>query len=134
MALVDLKRSNKEKSEEADETAPVAASQPDYGYGLCIHLEDNELEKLGITDLPKVGDEYHIRAIAKVKGVNERDYGKRKEAGVDLQITMMEATHEDEEPGEEDSVAEEESEDAEDQQVTGGARRTILHSTYRGRG
>ena len=109
------------------------SDQPDYGYGLNVHLEDHELEKLGITDLPKVGDEYHIRAIAKVKGVSERDYGQRQEQGVDLQITMMEATHEDEAQGEEDSVAEEEAEDAENRSVTGATKRTVMHSTYRGR-
>ena len=128
MALVDLKRDKAEKEEEAAEAAPVAASQPDYGYGLCIHLEDAEIEKLGINPLPGVGTEFHIRAVAIVKGVSERDYGDRKEAGIDLQITMMECEAETYEPGEENETAAQE--DAEE--ARGGT--TILRSTYRGRG
>jgi hypothetical protein len=129
MPLVDLKRSKQEKTEEAAETAPTPVSQPDYGYGTLIHLEDHEIEKLGIDPLPGVGDEFHIRAIAKVKGISERDYGDRKEAGIDLQITMMEV-------GLRESAKEEEGEDetpsAEDAEEQGRGARTVIHSTYRG--
>lgn len=131
MALVDLKRSSKEKREEADEAKPVAADQPDYGYGLRIRLEDHELEKLGMSGrIPQVGDEYHLAAIARVTGVNQVDYGKRKEASVELQITMMDATHEDE-AEEEGEAGTPESELAEEKAPVRTAK-TLMTGTYRG--
>ena len=135
MPLIDLKRTPKDKQEDAQEYAQEAAStatsQPDYGYGLQIHLEAEELEKLGIKDLPQVGDEYHLHAIAKVKGVNERDSGARKESEVDLQITMMEIKHGSEMSEENDSVGEKEAESAENMAV-GGRAKTMMHNAYRG--
>ena len=87
--LVDLKYSKAELKEEAQE-AKIGYSQQPYPYGLCIRLESDELEKLGITEMPQVGGEIHFMAIAKVTGVNQSAYeGQDGESCVSLQITMM---------------------------------------------
>lgn len=131
MALIDLKRTPKEKKEDAQEAVPSPDNQPDYSYGLCLHLEDDELQKLNITQLPRVGDEYEIKAVARVKSVSARDDDGGSESCMDLQITMMEATLEP--SGEEvDSVAEEESGHAE-MMAVGGRPKTMMTNSYRGR-
>ena len=118
MALVDLKMSKAEQKTEA-----VSPEPSDYSYGLCITLDTDELEKLGITTLPGVGDECHIRAVGEVTSVSENDAGNGQERSVRVQIQMMELRNEGQEEGEE-SVAEEEGEDAE--------ATTVMRSTYRG--
>lgn len=89
MALINMKMSR----EEAKEYAPQAIDSegPEYPYGLCICLNDDSLEKLGITNLPKVGTEMMI--MAKVKVTSTRAYSDKEgeaESSVDLQITDME--------------------------------------------
>lgn len=67
-----------------------APSGSAYPYGLVLRLGDDELKKLGITDLPKVGAELHL--IAKVEVVSVSDYDS-KDGGdhesVEYQITDM---------------------------------------------
>lgn len=87
--LVDMAYTKAEIKEEAKETKfPGEPSK--YPWGLQIRLEDEELKKLGVTDLPQVGGEMHLAVIAKVTGVSENtmadgDY----DCCVTLQITMM---------------------------------------------
>jgi len=131
MALIDLKMSKKDMAEEA---SPVSAeNQNPYPYGACLHLDTDELEKLKIKELPAVGDEYHIRAVGRVTSVSSNESVGGERRVLDIQIEMMELTHEDEAEAEPDSVAEEEAEDAENSAVSGAKTRTIMHSTYRGR-
>lgn len=50
--MVDMKRAG-----DADSDIPADGSgMPEYPYGLCIHLDGEDLKKLGITDLPAPGD------------------------------------------------------------------------------
>lgn len=124
MALVDLKRTKEDKAEEATEVA-AGPSGDDYPYGTCLNLDTDELDKLGISKLPEVGDEYHIHAIGKVTRVSSSaTEGQDESNGISVQITMMEMVHEDEEPGEVETPAAEEAEER---------GNTILASTYRGK-
>lgn len=64
---------------------------PKYPYGLCLCLDNDTLEKLGITTLPEVGQVMELKALAIVTSVGmnqEQDGDKRQRA--DLQITDME--------------------------------------------
>lgn len=64
---------------------------PKYPYGLCLCLDNDTLEKLGITSLPDVGQVMEIKALATVTSVGmnqEQDGDKRQRA--DLQITDLE--------------------------------------------
>ncbi len=67
------------------------ADEPRYPYGLCISLGKEELEKLGITALPKVGTEMTIMAKAYVKMTRAYEtQGEGEDMGIELQITDLE--------------------------------------------
>ena len=129
--LVDLKMSKKDMAEEA---SPMA-DQSQYPYGVCLNLDTDELKKLGIKDLPAVGDEYHIHAVGEVTSVSEQDTGSGESRSLRIQITMLQLVHEDESEAEEssESPADEEAEEAERGAVMGKAK-TVLSNAYRGRG
>ena len=89
MAMVNMKHSREEASKYT-EPAEVG-DEPQYPYGLCISLHEDELEKLGITSLPAVGTEMALMAKVYVKSTSSY---QTQEGGsnmsVDLQITYME--------------------------------------------
>lgn len=120
MALVDLKMSKKDMDAESQ---PSASQQSPYPYGLCLRLDGDELDKLGIKDLPAVGDEFHIQAIGCVTSVAEMNSANSESRHIEIQIEQMELSNEGPADGEA-SVAEEEGEDAE--------ASTVMRSTYRG--
>lgn len=67
---------------------------PKYPYGLSIHLDDDTLAKLGLTDLPKVGSNLVAQITVTVTGTSQRATQSGKEGEtlrtcVDLQITDM---------------------------------------------
>lgn len=89
MALVNMKMSREEAKEYNTIDSPDNA--PQYPYGLCLDLNDDSLEKLGITALPKVGTEMTITAKVVVKSVSAYDrMGGDAEQSVSMQITDME--------------------------------------------
>lgn len=86
----------KKEVEKYDAPSPAAVSSvPTYPYGLCISLEDESLEKLGLNgEMPAVGEVLQFCAIAKVTSasLNEReksDGTKEQCCRVELQITDM---------------------------------------------
>lgn len=87
MKLVDMKRSKKE-TKDRNKVSCSPDSDP-YGYGMCIRLEDEDLQKLGITTLPKVGGRMNVEAVCKVISASQSadSYGKRR--SVELQITKL---------------------------------------------
>lgn len=97
MNIVSMKRTAAEKKamEALYKEGPVSSSE-DYGYGLQLSLGKSELNKLGIKDLPEVGDEFHIYAVARVTSVSAQMSEKMADTrSVNLQITEMGAMHED---------------------------------------
>lgn len=89
----DLKHEMAEMS--APSVAPSEYKGPKYPYGLCISLDDDSLEKLGMAgDLPPVGSIINFMAIAKVTSASENERegmdGKAEKCcRVELQITDM---------------------------------------------
>jgi hypothetical protein len=81
--MVSMKMSAEERKEYTTEA--VASDAPQYPYGLCITLDDDALEKLGLTEMPNVGTEVMVMAKAVVKRADEANH-----RSVDLQITDME--------------------------------------------
>ncbi len=79
------------KKQQEGMTVPVAAEpeKPEYPYGLCLRLGREELMKLGIKQLPQVGDSFVVDAKCVVKGVSAGDGDGGKYASCDLQITDM---------------------------------------------
>lgn len=90
MKLVDLAFTPAERKEEQTELAKPSVGE--YPYGLTIRLDEKStLQKLGLLDdLPDVGEELNIQAVARVVSVSMRDTGDDDERTcVELQICRM---------------------------------------------
>ena len=69
---------------------PVIGGSPDkYDYGLRITLNADSLKKLGVKDLPTVGDEYHLMAACRVISTSKNASETNESARVELQITHL---------------------------------------------
>lgn len=85
-------KSMKLSKEEVKENTPMAQAKddmPQYPYGLQIRLGKEELEKLGLSEMPELGSESILHAKVKVTSVSESEslYGEHK--SLELQITEM---------------------------------------------
>lgn len=88
MAMVNMK--SKIESPEV-ESEYEDGDEPRYPYGLCLHLGNDELEKLKISEVPDVGTEVMIMAKAYVKSTSAYDTQRDgKSRSAELQITDME--------------------------------------------
>jgi hypothetical protein len=104
-AMIDMVKSAEDVKKEIGNSFPATPAAPTvaaYPYGLCLSLEEDELAKLGLDDLPNVGEMIHLCAMAKVTSVsqNERemtDGSKKSCRRVELQITHLATESEDEE-------------------------------------
>lgn len=88
MKLVNLAMKPKETQAEAPCT-PDPGDQPKYPYGTQLYLCEDELKKLGMKEMPTVGTEVPIMAVAKVVGTSERETQEGSRKTLDLQITSM---------------------------------------------
>lgn len=83
MKLCDMKRAK-------ERTSPEVKSPPadPYGYGLHIHLDDDQITKLGL-EMPKVGAKFAVEAVAVVTSASQRaDTGGRTRT-VELQLRKL---------------------------------------------
>lgn len=88
--LVSMKMDPKEAEEYAGPTSLAAKDQPAYPWGLCVNLENDSLEKLGMTDLPEVGATLQLTARVTVTSVSSNQTeGNEPRRCVNLQITDM---------------------------------------------
>jgi hypothetical protein len=89
--LVSMIRTAEDKRGDKMAGPAIESTAPDYPYGLCIHMDKDELDKLGITKLPEIGTEMMIEAKVKVTRVSqsaaERADGSEEYTSVDFQIT-----------------------------------------------
>lgn len=94
MALVSMelaKRAEKELEEKHME------DKPRFPYGLKIHLEKEQLERLGMTELPKVGKMKKMVAVVEVTDVHisETVLGEGdKSVGLQIKELMFEEARE----------------------------------------
>lgn len=103
--MIDMAKSPEEvKKDVGQEAAPGwPLTTQVYPYGLCIRLEDDTLEKLGLgNEMPSVGDMIHLCAMAKVTSVSENEMedgngGKKSRRCIELQITHLATESEDDE-------------------------------------
>jgi hypothetical protein len=96
MALVDMKLSKKESKEEVG-LVSTKSDGPRYPYGLSLDLNDESMEKLGLSAKSfSVGESVVIKAKAKVKSLRMNQYeGEDKTESMDLQITHLEVVSSD---------------------------------------
>jgi hypothetical protein len=88
----------KDKAKEMENAVPPVSDGkgPKYPWGLQLRLENESLDKLGITTLPEVGKECRVVGVAKVVSVEQRDReGGETRRHVELQITKLAIEHED---------------------------------------
>ncbi len=90
-----------------------AADVPTYPWGLCINLEDEQIEKLKLDDECEVGDTIHFCVEAEVtsESKNKTEGGPRRR--IELQITALAV----------DDGDADDAEDAEEERTERAARR-----------
>lgn len=88
---MELKSMKLPPSEKEPEPETAIAPREDYPWGLRLHLDAQQLEQLGIKDLPDVGLEVQLVAKAKVTSVNmgASEGTKKVHKSVSLQITDL---------------------------------------------
>lgn len=90
MALKDMALSKAEAKETLTEyCTPDAGEAPKYPWGLSLDLNNQVLEKLGITSLPTVGSEMTLTATVKVTRISAYEEQDGAEQCLGLQITAM---------------------------------------------
>lgn len=97
--LIDMAKTPEEYAEEkAVYESSATYNPPKYPYGLCICLDGDMLDRLGLT-LPEVGDTIDLCAFAKVTSVSSSERENGSDRRVELQITHLglEEEEEDEE-------------------------------------
>jgi len=85
--MINMKRAHKDATMLSD---CCANDQPEYPYGLCLSLDDESLQKLGIDQLPDVGTVMHLVARVQVTSVSQYERTDGKNRDISLQITDME--------------------------------------------
>jgi len=86
MSLVNMKSANNHK----ESTLGSQIEREEYPYGLSINLGNEQMEKLGINALPKVGSEMMITAKCVVNHASSNQHeGNKEELSFTMQITDM---------------------------------------------
>lgn len=97
--LISLKLDKKESKKESPEAREIEG--PRYPYGTSLYLDEVAMEKLGIAEMPEVGEECRIVATAKVTGTSSREYDGGSHKTLDIQLTEMSVEWPSEKDGEE---------------------------------
>lgn len=85
--MINLAMTPDQSKEEYD----INAEMPKYPYGTTLYIDEDIMAKLGMTELPKVGSQIKIAAIATVTSVSQRQEASGETCqNVELQITDME--------------------------------------------
>lgn len=87
MALTSMRRTPKLRGTIVTEQA--VPEEERWPYGLRIHLEEEDLERLGFGDLPGVGTEMGLKARVVVKSAGVHDGSDGKKRNLELQIVAM---------------------------------------------
>lgn len=92
MINMAMKSEGKGKSDGCCCCAPCDcdSDKPRYPWGLQLHLETEQLDALGVKDMPKVGSTLTIQCVVKVSGCREEEReGGEASRSVSLQIVDM---------------------------------------------
>lgn len=113
--MVDMAYSKAETKEmKGEAVCSPGGDAAKFPWGLCIRLEQAELDKLGMRQLPGVDQEVHIVAVGVVTGVNSNQRtGDKPQTSVAIQITGLQVVVEMAQPGEaKETMADENKESA----------------------
>lgn len=78
-----------------EEVAPSETSGEDYPWGLRLHLEDDQLDKLGIDMMPDPGTKRMMMAKVEVVSTDLHNRDGEQHRSMSLQITDMKLGDED---------------------------------------
>lgn len=102
--MIDMAKTPEQVKEDAPCTlGDKPPKGPLYPWGLCLRIEKDSLEKLGLDgEMPSVGEMIHLCAMAKVTAVSENEMedgngGKTTNRCIELQITHLATENEDQE-------------------------------------
>lgn len=89
--LVSMKIDKAEREKMMEGPASLAAGDyPEYPWGMCLELDDSSLTKLGMTELPEVGENYMLIAKVSVTSVSSNETANGgKSRRVSLQVTDL---------------------------------------------
>lgn len=89
-SLVSLKKSPEQiKKDRSPMAGPSIGPPEEYDYGTTISLSAELLDKLGLKDIPKIGQAFSIDAVAEVISVSANASRENESREVRLQITAM---------------------------------------------
>lgn len=82
---------NMKRGEDADEQKEMHDEGPKYPYGLELRLSNEEMDKLGMSELPDVGEKRMIMARVEVSSIDAHEHqgDDERHQSVGLQITDM---------------------------------------------
>lgn len=93
MKLHEMKRTPAEKKtrETRWKDAPAIGGADDYHHGLRVNLDHEAMNKIGMTETPKPGDEYRIEAHGRIVSASDRSREGQKspERNVEILIHRM---------------------------------------------
>jgi hypothetical protein len=91
--LVSMKMTRAERDKKYMEVANMPSKDAVvYPYGLCIRLDNDAIEKLGLEELPKVGTYLYVTANVEVTSVSQNESETGENKNIELQITDMALT------------------------------------------
>lgn len=90
MKLIDMRLPKRKKGKGENTCGAIGYHEPKYPYGLEIHLEKEQVDKIAAARSLKAGDSVKIVASGKVTSVrmSERDDGKTDHS-VNIQIESL---------------------------------------------
>lgn len=89
MKLTDMKRSKKERKETGLNSCKPYEGDA-YGYGLCINLDKDALEKLGLKPSSfDVGDTVTVTARGSIKALRQDKSNSYSSSNVEIQIEKL---------------------------------------------
>lgn len=102
LPLVDMAKTPEEIKEESSPQG-IPYDPPLYPYGLCLNLDKEQLDRLGLSTDVEVNDGILVAAMAKVTSVSSRELADGStDCRVELQITHLGVLDSDEEEETED--------------------------------
>lgn len=88
MKLVDMKRTAAERKKSNTLASPGPYMGDEYGYGLRLCLDTEEINKLGLK-MPDVGEEFRIEAVGTVTEVSANASSTNKRKRIEFQLRKI---------------------------------------------
>jgi len=85
--LVDMKRTKAEQKARSARFDGPMDSDGDYDHGLHVSLDHDGMNKIGMKETPKAGDEYRIEGHGRV--ISTSDHSRAGQTAPDRRVTIL---------------------------------------------